>query len=219
MKFRSNRGGPGTTLGHYESERGIHKPNFSRLENNFPAYHSVMTQRLSTQRQNTSRFDAGKFPAILAMIVLCVWPAWAQPCQCSATAAASFVQNNAQPLAPAAAPTSSTASSPKCEQCCQTDAAETAHRLADSEAGVCSCCDSDECSCDVRVRGVQRLRSTVVSVETQLDTPLASLDFLGSLSLAAQTPQRFSSSFLLRDDSGVALTAPDRLAVLCVWLI
>jgi len=74
--FRSNRGRTrARTIGHYESERLYPQAKFSlRLENNFPAYHRVMTQRLSTQRQEhiTLRI-AGKdfrYPPRLS-VVLC----------------------------------------------------------------------------------------------------------------------------------------------------
>jgi len=81
-------------------------------------------------------------------------------------------------------------------------AAETAPRLADSGSRVCSCWYANEMSCDVRVAGVQRIEIDGRSVlKLNSTTPPRSLDF----SLVLCPPQdsaAFSSSVLLRDDSG-----------------
>lgn len=168
----------------------------------------------------------GKLPAMVAIMMLCVWPAWIRPCHCLAGSDAALLVASAltpgESLTPGVAATPSKAGCPSCCLHAGAVAESEADAVVDTDAEIaaaCSCCSSDRCPCDLRIQSVERIKSST-SLPAQLPgTQVASADFLGSLSLAMMMPRRVPHAFLRHRDPAPPLTAPARCALICSWSI
>lgn len=159
-----------------------------------------MSRQASTRRFLHTMNHRGKLPSIMAMVVLCLWPIWLPPCDCSGGVSGSVASVESAGIVEFAVP---------CPSCCET---------APKAEANCDRCDSEQCPCETRIQNLERLKSSsTLTPSLNLSLPLT-LDHVGSLSLIAALPGRVSFSFLHHVEDDSIGSASQRCAILCRWL-